>query len=353
MKNDVRNIRMSKRQAQMRMKRKMKQRMLLVLLIVSYIIAALYMRNINAQIKQLKVILQKIENMRYETREEEQDEISDAEKEDYVSSISVVEVGKPRNRTWTEILQKLNKLGENHPLIEEISQNSSLYPENMLAALANNPEMADYVAGYPEYMQRQDNGRIDETAGQNDIGGWSEAEKEQEYPLLLQWDPRWGYQSYGSSNYIGVAGCGPTCLAMVLYYLTEDEMFTPDKIAAYAMENGYYVEGTGTAWALMKDLPNMYGIEVTEHRISERALRSALEQGEVLICAMREGDFTAAGHFIVIYGYDEYGFKVNDPNCVARSRKRWTYDEIGEQIKCVWGYGKDIESFTHTTFFML
>lgn len=27
------------------------------------------------------------------------------------------------------------------------------------------------------------------------------------------------------------------------------------------------------------------------------------------------------------------GFKVNDPNCVARSRKRWAFDEIGQQIK--------------------
>ena len=60
---------------------------------------------------------------------------------------------------------------------------------------------------------------------------------------------------------------------MVMYYLTKEESFTPDRIAAYAMSNGYYVEGTGTAWALMKDLPETYGIEVKEHNISERALK--------------------------------------------------------------------------------
>lgn len=97
---------------------------------------------------------------------------------------------------------------------------------------------------------------------------------------------------------------------------------------------------TSTAWALMKDLPRSYNIVVSELKITERAMKGALEQGDILICAMREGDFTAAGHFIVIYGYDEKGFMVNDPNCVARSRRRWTYDEIGDQIKCVWGYRK-------------
>ena len=55
---------------------------------------------------------------------------------------------------------------------------------------------------------------------------------------------------------------------------------------------------------------------------------------------MGEGDFTVSGHFIVIYGYDEAGFKVNDPNCVARSRKRWCFNEIEQQIKKIWTYEK-------------
>lgn len=322
---------MSKKQALYRKKRQLEKRMILILFIISYVILAFSIKKLNAQVKQIQTTIQKIENMRYETSKKESEETEDSGYLDYVSTIGEVEVTKPVKRTWTETLQKLYKLGEKYPLIEEISQNNSLYPESMLTALANNPEMADYVAGYRE----QGEGKSMEV-----VGGWTEAEKQQEYPLLLQWDPRWGYQQYGSNNYIGVAGCGPTCLAMVLYYLTGNDMFTPDRIAAYAMTNGYYVDGTGTAWALMKDLPRSYSIEVSELKITERAMKGALEQGEILICAMREGDFTAEGHFIVIYGYDEKGFMVNDPNCVARSRKRWTYDEIGDQIKCVWGYRK-------------
>ena len=45
-----------------------------------------------------------------------------------------------------------------------------------------------------------------------------------------------------------------------------------------------------------------------------------INEGKVLICSVKKGVFTAAGHFIVIYGYDEAGFKVNDRKCVARSK---------------------------------
>ena len=78
-----------------------------------------------------------------------------------------------------------------------------------------------------------------------------------------------------------------------------------------------------------------------EHKAAERIYGLLPEdQGKMLICAMREGDFTAGGHFIVIYGYDKSGFYVNDSNCVARSRRQWTFAEIGKQIKCIWAYGK-------------
>ena len=127
---------------------------------------------------------------------------------------------------------------------------------------------------------------------------------------------------------------------MVLYYLTKDEVLTPDRIAAYSMENGYYVSGSGTAWALMEDMPKLYDIQVTKPRVTERALKTLLDQGRIIICAMGAGDFTLSGHFIVIYGYGEQGFMINDPNCIARSRRIWTFKELEPQIKNIWSYGK-------------
>lgn len=244
---------------------------------------------------------------------------------DYVDFCGLDKVDKPVKREPGEVLAKLEELGAKNALIEKITQNTQLYPDNMLEALANNPEMADFVSGYPE-------------AEKGAAGGLTEQEKKQEYPLFLQWDPRWGYASYGDDSNIGLAGCGPVSLSMALYYLTKDDTLTPDKIASYSMEHGYYMSGTGTAWALMKEVPPLYGVKVNQPGINEQIMKAELDKGNVIICAMRPGDFTAAGHFIVIYGYDKKGFKVNDPNCVARSRRSWSYEQIGNQIKNLWSF---------------
>ena len=248
--------------------------------------------------------------------------------EDYASYCALDEVEAPAKRGAHEVRQKLGLLSAEYPLIKEIYDDLSAYPEDMLEALANNPEMADFVAGYPK-------------ADRTSTGGLTELEKNQKYPLFLQWDPRWGYHPYGDGSNIGLAGCATAALSMALYYLNGDAAFLPDKIAEYAMENDYYMSGTGTKWALIEDVPPKYGVLVDELSLKEEAMRRTLDAGNILISTMRPGDFTAAGHFIVIYGYDADGFLVNDPNCVARSRRSWTFAELGWQIKQMWSLGKE------------
>ena len=246
-----------------------------------------------------------------------------SEKQDYASFCGLEEVDKPKERTFQQVIGRLEELAVNSDMIAEILQDSSKYPDKMLEALANNPEMADFVSGYQGNEKKAS-------------GGLTSLEKDQEFPLFLQWDPRWGYVEYGDDSNIGLSGCGPTCLSMALYYLTGREELTPDKVAAYSMKNGYYISGTGTAWALMTDLPAEYDIGVSQPKAEEYTMKAALDQGCVIICSMGAGDFTSAGHFIVIYGYEQDGFLVNDPNCVARSRKRWSFSELAGQIKNVW-----------------
>lgn len=247
-------------------------------------------------------------------------------KEDYPDIWGLDRVDSPRKRTERQVLDRLAELAEENRLIDEIYGDRKSYPDKLLEALANNPEMAGFVAGYPD--------------GKPKSTGLTESEKEKEFPLFLQWDPRWGYDSYGDDSNIGLAGCGPTCISMVLYYLTGDEKLTPDVIGEYSMKNGYYVSGVGTAWALLEDVPAMYGVDVVQQGIKEENLKQALDWGGVAVCSMSEGDFTAAGHFIVIYGYDSEGFLVNDPNCVARSRQHWSWDSLRGQIKNMWLYQK-------------
>ena len=244
-----------------------------------------------------------------------------------IGSANNILLEKPIKRTKREALERLYELQDSYPKIQNILENREYYPEEMLAALANNPEMVDFVAGYKKTAQSK-----------TTHAGLTKAEMNAEHPLFLQWDSRWGYASYGDDSNIGLAGCGPTCLSMVLYYKTGDASRTPDVLAAYAMRQGYYVSGTGTAWAFMEDAARHYGLYVRTLSKSEEAFKIALDRGRYIICAMGPGDFTAAGHFIVIYGYDKDGFLINDPNSRLRSEKHWSYDEISGQIKSIWSY---------------
>lgn len=246
-------------------------------------------------------------------------------KEDYPDIWGLEWVDSPVERTGQQVLERLSALAKESEVIEEIYRNRDSYPDKLLEALANNPEMAGFVAGY-----------LDGDKSGSD--GLTDSEKEKDFPLFLQWDPRWGYVEYGDNSNIGISGCGPTCVSMALYYLTKNEHLTPDVIADYSMANGYYVSGVGTAWALLEDVPAIYGIEVNQLKIREQNVKAVLDEGGVLICSMSQGDFTASGHFIVIYGYDSEGYLVNDPNCVARSRMHWSWDRLEGQIKNIWAY---------------
>ena len=218
-----RNVRMNRQQMESRRKKQQIRWISLLVKVAVVIVIVFCIRNIYARLEEMQMELERLEIQQYgmaQTNADAQspDKLNDV---DYVGSLDTWEVGKPTERTETEVLQRLGELGQTSSLIEGIYQNHSQYPKELLAALANNPEMADFVSGYPD---------------RNGVtGGITASEKEQEFPLFLQWDRRWGYESYGDSC-IGLAGCGPTCLSMVLFYLTRDETYTPDKIAAYSVE---------------------------------------------------------------------------------------------------------------------
>lgn len=244
----------------------------------------------------------------------------------YLEKCELDYVDQPVKRTREEAILKIKELSRWFPALYQVYLNEAQYPDELLLSGAGNPEMTDFLYGY---LTR-------EAAA---TGGFTEEEQPEDYPLFLQWDIRWGYMPYGSAN-IGATGCGPTCLSMAVFYLTGNRECTPDVIAQYSLDHGYYVENVGTAWALLTEYPAEHGLSSVQIRLSEANLKAQLDKGNVLICSVRPGDFTSSGHFIVIYGYDENGFKINDPKCVYRSRQSWTYEQIQDDIKNTWSIGK-------------
>lgn len=158
--------------------------------------------------------------------------------------------------------------------------------------------------------------------------------QEGQVPLFLQWDLRWGYESYGD-NIIALAGCGPTCLSMAYVYLTGDLEGNPREVARFAQDSGFYTK-EGTSWDMWTLGAEDLGITGVVISLDERQIKAALDSGSVVVCSMRPGDFTQTGHYILIKGYDANGFYINDPNSVTNSEKQWLYEDIKGQIKNLW-----------------
>lgn len=206
---------------------------------------------------------------------------------------------------------KLQKMSNYDLRIKDILENKSQYPEELLELLTTNIETIEFVLNYPE----KKNNLPAETVGETRSG---------EIPLLLQWDERWGYQNYGDSM-LAVSGCGPTALSMVIVGLTENKQATPYQVAQYAEQNGYYVEGVGSSWSMMTDIGSHFGIQGREISLDKDNIQTELESGHPIICAMRPGDFTTTGHFIVLTGMKDGKICVHDPNSKKRSEKLWDY----------------------------
>ncbi len=160
--------------------------------------------------------------------------------------------------------------------------------------------------------------------------------EEGEIPRLYQWDERWGSYYYGD-NTMTLAGCGPTCLSMVVMGLTGEDSWNPVAVADYSLAHDYKTE-SGTSWELMSVGSGDMGVSCTELPLDENRMVQELSKGHPIICSMGPGDFTTTGHFIVLTGYDGQGFIINDPNSEENSEKIWTYQQLKNQIKNLWAF---------------
>lgn len=220
------------------------------------------------------------------------------------------------------IYQKLSELSKDNSSYKKILEYKEKYPIDLLKGLIQNSEMLDFVEGYL-------------SADKENIRSLTSQELQSKNPLFIQWDKRWGYTNYGD-NMMAITGCGPTSLSMAVVALTGNEEATPNNVAKFSYENGYYANGKGSLWTLISEGSSHYGLTAKALPSHKSSLIKALDEKKVLILAMGPGKFTTSGHFIVIYDYDENGFYVNDPNSYERSEKIWPFSEFKNEIKNIW-----------------
>lgn len=150
-------------------------------------------------------------------------------------------------------------------------------------------------------------------------------------PMYLQWDNRWAYNKLGDRN-IGVNGCGPTSMAMILSRLKDDPSITPDKVAEDAKT---YMVAEGISWNFFNDYKNKYNYNIENVNLDENLMKKALEKGPLLV-SVKKGYFTLYGHLFVIDSYKDGKFLINDPNSIKNSKREWSFDEIKDQIIHIW-----------------
>ena len=149
-----------------------------------------------------------------------------------------------------------------------------------------------------------------------------------------QLDERWANEMYGKTDTIGVAGCGPTALAIAISNLTGDET-DPTEVAEWSYENGYVCEGSGSYISLIPNAAEHFGLTVEKlGKSNAEELVEHLEDGKMIIAIMGAGHFTNTGHFIVLRGVTDDGkILVADPVSYNRSTMAWDISTILKEVK--------------------
>jgi hypothetical protein len=177
--------------------------------------------------------------------------------------------------------------------------------------------------GDPDYTyDLVDYGNITFTEGQTDVVYYN------------QGDSRWGSTLYGKYDTIKAAGCGPTSLAMVVSSLT-DTPINPEVMSAWAYENGYRCEGSGSFHSLIPEGARHYGINVEyATRYDGQKIADALANGKLVVAIMGAGHFSSSGHFIVLRGVTAEGkILVADSASMNRSAQEWDLSVILDESR--------------------
>jgi len=160
----------------------------------------------------------------------------------------------------------------------------------------------------------------------------------------MQTDARWKsipYAVKGEKATIGSAGCGITCMAMVIASLVNKNI-TPIDTAKWSLEHGYKAYKQGTYYSYFFPQGKAYGINVTQLNTSniyksnsasaEKIRLSAineLKNGNWIIACMGKGNWTSSGHYVLCYAVDENMIYINDPASTKSSRVKGNLQMCG------------------------
>ncbi|WP_313630296.1 C39 family peptidase [Enterococcus devriesei] len=167
----------------------------------------------------------------------------------------------------------------------------------------------------------------------------------QDFPLLLQTDPRWKDTAYGSGsdqNNLATNGCAITSLAMILSYWEHRTVY-PTEVLQWSGDR-YYQTGQGTAWSIFPAFAQNYGLTITDLGKNQTTIQQHLNQNQPIVISVNPGEFTDVGHIMVIKKDIQSDqliiYDPNDNQTKEHYRQKYSLDHLMPQLANAWAYTK-------------
>lgn len=221
---------------------------------------------------------------------------------------------------------KLAILAETDERAKFAIDNAELYPENWFRMLYNED---DFELAY-NYPFMKDNYKT--------MTFTDEELNCREIPAIYMNDVRWVYENLSIKS----QGCAVVAVTMANLYLNHNSEVDPIKIINYAKEMGYYDFG-GMDQENVTDIIEHFGMTAEKHffdknngeKITENELKAAVDTKNAVIMVAVHGD-TFGNHSLIIRGYDENGFYINDPASQENTAEQWDFSVFENELSHYW-----------------
>lgn len=231
-----------------------------------------------------------------------------------------------KKREYYQKWGKLAELAETDERAKFAIDNSELYPETWFKMLYDDEEF-ELAYNYPFMKDNYQNASFTE-----------EELNSEDVPALYMNDLRWYYENPAIKH----QGCAAVSITMVNLYLNHNDAVDPVNVTSYADEMGYYGLG-GISQENISEIMEYFGLTAEEHifdkrngeKVTETELKAAADtEGAVVMAAVRGRTF--GEHSLIIRGYDENGFYINDPASPEKTSMQWDFEVFENELVRYW-----------------
>lgn len=225
-----------------------------------------------------------------------------------------------------DVTSKLTSALDSADGLYKIAKNADKYSDSRLVDLAvQEPAAIQFVLSYPD---------ADHTSK-----GYEDSLEKGSYPLLFDWDSRWGNVDFGDGA-LAVTGSGPTSLAMAYMGLTGKTDQTPATIAKAITDAGAdKAEGNLDKSFIEKHLTSV-GLSANAMEVGKDNLHAIVDNGAPALVQVKADTLTSNLHWILVIGYSNDGaLVVYDPSSSAVSSHSWDAGTIAASANALYAIG--------------